>query len=257
MLNTTETASFIRNGYIRIDQAFTRETADAALDILWRDLPCDRHDPATWTEPVIRLGMYTDQPFINSVSSPELHGIFDQLVGAGRWIPCRGVGTFPVRFPAAQVPVDTGLHVDAGFPGADPADYFSWRINFRSRGRALLMLILYSDITEADAPTVLYPGSHLDVARLLAEEGEQGLSFMELAERLDTWPRPAHDLATGSAGTIYLCHPFLVHAAQAHHGLTPRFMAQPPLLLRGELDPGRPDAQCAPVELALRLALRL
>jgi len=28
--------------------------------------------------------------------------------------------------------------------------------------------------------------------------------------------------ATGSAGDVYLCHPFLVHAAQANHGTRPR-----------------------------------
>ena len=37
-------------------------------------------------------------------------------------------------------------------------------------------------------------------------------------------------LAIGPAGTVYLCHPFLVHAAQPHRGSQPRFMAQPPLL---------------------------
>ena len=36
--------------------------------------------------------------------------------------------------------------------------------------------------------------------------------------------------ATGDAGTVYLCHPFLVHAAQPHRGKHPRFLAQPPLL---------------------------
>lgn len=37
--------------------------------------------------------------------------------------------------------------------------------------------------------------------------------------------------ATGAAGTVYLCHPFLVHAAQPLvRGERPRFLAQPPLL---------------------------
>jgi len=35
---------------------------------------------------------------------------------------------------------------------------------------------------------------------------------------------------TGDAGTVYLCHPFLVHASQPHQGYCPRFLAQPPLL---------------------------
>jgi hypothetical protein len=62
-------------------------------------------------------------------------------------------------------------------------------------------------------------------------------------------------LATGRAGTVYLCHPFLVHAAQPHRGSTPRFLAQPPLLPNGPLDPWRADGHAAPVERAIHRAL--
>jgi hypothetical protein len=253
-LSEKEIEQFIHSGFVRIDHAFPKETADAAVDILWKDIPFDRSDPRTWTEPVVRLGMYSQQPFIASLNTPKLHTAFDQLVGAGKWIPCQSVGTFPVRFPSAQQPVDTGKHVDAGFPGNDPSNYFEWRVNVRSKGRALLMLALYSDVSENDAPTIIYEGSHLDVARLLSQEGESGLSFMELAGRLNALPERNEVHATGKAGTVYLCHPFLVHAAQAHHGSTPKFMAQPPLLLRSELL--LHDSAAAPVEQAIRLALK-
>ncbi|GAB3557739.1 phytanoyl-CoA dioxygenase family protein [Spirosoma fluminis] len=138
------------------------------------------------------------------------------------------MGTFPVRFPSTEESGDAGWHVDAGFPGDDPADFFSWRINVRSKGRALLMLFLFSDISEQDAPTRLRISSHLDVAGLLKNAGEEGLSFMELATKLTELPERDVTLATGKAGTVYLCHPFLVHAAQAHRGTEPRFLAQPP-----------------------------
>jgi hypothetical protein len=59
--------------------------------------------------------------------------------------------------------------------------------------------------------------------------------------------------ATGPAGTVYLCHPFLVHAAQPHHGSHPRFLAQPPLL---PTDPeNRPGVSLNPVERATWQAL--
>ena len=99
---------------------------------------CSPDDPATWTQPVIRLGMFTQPPFIEAANTPRLHAAFDQLAGKGRWRRPAAMGTFPVRFPSA----------------ADPGD----------------------------------------------------------------------------AGTVYLCHPFLVHAAQPHRGVRPRFLAQPPLL---------------------------
>jgi len=255
ILSKKEIEHFIHNGYVRLEDAFPREMADAVLDILWNGLPCDRYDPATWTEPVIRLGMYTQDPFVNSVNTPQLHQAFDQLIGRDKWIPCRNVGTFPVRFPSDKQPNDTGKHVDASFPGNDPGNYFEWRVNVRSKGRALLMLILYSDVSENDAPTVIYEGSHLDVASLLSREGDAGLSFMELAGRLEELPKRKEVYATGKAGTVYLCHPFIVHSAQPHRGTNPKFMAQPPLLLRGELTISDSANGYAPVVEAIRLGI--
>lgn len=69
----------------------------------------------------------------------------------------------------------------------------------RAIGRgALLMLFLFSDVSERDAPTIIRVGSHLDVARLLASVGESGLSFMAqpplLTRREFNIHRPAHEL---------------------------------------------------------------
>jgi len=199
--------------------------------------------------------MYAQQPFIDSLNSLTLHSAFNQLIGVDKWIPCRSVGTFPVRFPSDKEPNDTGKHVDASFPGDDPLNYFEWRVNVKSKGRALLMLVLYSDVSEADAPTIIYKKSHLDIAKLLYQAGDWGLSFMDLAAKLEDLPKREEVFATGKAGTIYLCHPFLVHAAQAHRGDTPKFMAQPPLLLQNELVIAEADVGYTPVEQAIRLAL--
>jgi hypothetical protein len=255
LLSKKEIEQFIIHGYVRIDHAFSELIADAVLDILWKDLPCDRSNPSTWTRPVIRLGTYAQDPFIQSVNTPKLHNIFNQLIGIGKWIPCRSVGTFPIRFPSDKPPDDTGKHVDASFPGSEPTNFFEWRVNVKSKGRALLMLVLYSDVDQDDAPTVIYKGSHMDVARILSNEGDLGLSFLELANKLDQLPERGEAYATGKAGTVYLCHPFLVHAAQPHKGNTPKFMAQPPLLLRGEFSLSNSESKCAPVERAIRFAL--
>jgi hypothetical protein len=223
---------FAKQGFLKIEGAFPRSLADQARAILWKDTGCDPLDRTTWTQPVIRLGMYTQTPFMEAANTPALHEAFDQLVGPGKWLPCRSMGTFPVRFPSAQDPGDTGWHVDVSFGTEDP-DFLSWRVNSRSRGRALLMLFLFSDVAHDDAPTRIRVGSHLDMARILAPAGEAGLSLRELAA--NGFEETAHCeevLATGDAGTVYLCHPFLVHAAQIHRGLHPRFMAQPPLLPR-------------------------
>lgn len=229
-LQPAQIEQFITDGFVRIDQAFPTETADAARTMLWKATGCNPDDPATWTQPVIRLGMFSQPPFIAAANTARLHAAFDQLVGPGRWRRPAAMGTFPVRFPHAGDPGDAGWHIDVSF-GTDTPDFLSWRANIHSTGRALLMLFLFSDVGEHDAPTRIRVGSHADIARQLAPAGEQGLTLRELAA--DGFATSAHRnvvTATGDAGTVYLCHPFLVHAAQPHHGKRPRFLAQPPLL---------------------------
>jgi hypothetical protein len=228
-LSQDQLEQFVRDGYVRVEGAFPREIADAARALLWRELRLDPDDATSWTTPVIRLGMFSGGPFVAAANTPVLHAAFDQLVGPGRWRPCLSMGTFPVRFPSAEDPGDAGWHVDVSFDFDQP-DFLSWRANVRSRGRALLMLFLFSDVGAEDAPTRLRAGSHREIARALAPAGEAGLSLREL---MPVFPRTGdcpEVLASGEAGTVFLCHPFLVHSAQPHRGTRPRFMAQPPLL---------------------------
>ena len=259
-LSRAQIQQFIRDGFVRVDNAFPRDLADQGRAIMWRDLPCDPDDPATWTKPVIRLPGYGDEPFRKAVNTPTLHAAFDQLVGRGRWHPRSGLGTFPVRFPHPDDPGDAGWHVDVSFAGSssDPNerhDFSSWRANVTSQGRALLMLFLFSDVGATDAPTRIKVGSHRDIARALAPVGEAGLSHGELGRMGAALDRPLA-LATGEAGTVYLCHPFLVHAAQMHLGAVPRFMAQPPLQPAEPFRLHREDGDYSPVEIAIRQALQ-
>lgn len=117
------------------------------------------------------------------------------------------------------------------------------------------MLFLFSDVEESDAPTRIRVGSHLDVPRVLEPAGDAGLSFIELAEMLGPTAVRRLALATGEAGTVYLCHPFLIHAAQPHHGTRPRFMAQPPLYPAEPVLLERADGRYSPVEIAIRMGL--
>ncbi len=244
---------FVRDGFVRIDAAFPRSLADAARARLWRDAGCDPDDPRTWTRPVVRLGMYDAPPFVDAASTPVLRAAFDALVGEGRWSPCGSMGTFVMRFPSDEVPDDTGWHIDPSF-GYDDPDFLRWRVNVTSRGRALLMLFLFSDVDAARAPTRIRVGSHLPMARYLAPAGENGRTLGEIVhEGLALTESCPETLAVGEAGTVYLCHPFLVHAAQAmpRAGARPRVLAQPPLLPRVPLRLDGPS----PVEAAIRRAL--
>jgi hypothetical protein len=167
------------------------------------------------------------------------------------------LGSFPIRFPSKESANDTGWHVDASFAGENANNYFEWRINVNSKARGLLMLFLFSDVSENDAPTIIKKGSHFDVAKILEPEGEKGLSFMELAQKLNTISTKEEIFATGKAGTVYLCHPFIVHSAQNHYGTTPKFMAQPPLLTKYDFNLNKINVLLSPVEKAILQGLKM
>jgi hypothetical protein len=258
MLSDSQIEQFIRDGFVKITAAFPRDLADQGRAILWRDTGCDERDPTTWTKPVIQLGIYTQAPFAKAANTPVLHEAFDQLVGQGRWRPRESLGMFMVRFPSREDPGDAGWHIDTSFPPGDrdTSNYFDWRVNITSKGRALLMLFLFSDVEKNDAPTRIRVGSHFDIARRLAPAGDSGVSLRELAaEGFSDSANRDEVLATGGAGTVYLCHPFLVHAGQPHHGTRPRFLAQPALLPAEPFCLARRDAAYSPVEQAVRIAL--
>lgn len=168
---------------------------------------------------------------------------------------CRAVrwGSFPLRFPHGEEPADAGWHIEGSYL---PEGRKTYHANVFSKDRALLLLFLFTDVHDADAPTRIRVGSHLDVPRILAPYGEDGVSIFRAAQQIDA--ANAHRplaLATGSAGDVFVCHPFLVHAAQPHHGTRPRFLAQPPIAPDVPLDPFGPLAALSPVELAIRRGL--
>ena len=253
-LSDADIHAFVLNGFVRLDGAFSKRLAEQARSVLWEAAGCDPHDRSTWKSPVIRLGQFAQSPFREAANTPLLHSAFDQLVGRGRWTPPGAIGTFVIRFPSPDDPGDDGWHIDVSF--GDSPDFMDWRANVNSKGRALLMLFLFTDTGPDDAPIRIRAGSHKDIARRLAEAGEDGLALRELAADVfsDSSHRP-EVLAVGEAGTVYLCHPFLVHAAQRHRGAAPRILAQPPLLPREAFDLARRDERYSPVERAIRDAL--
>src|SRR5699024_4667173 len=126
--------------------------------------------------------------------------------GVGRWVERVGLGTFPLRFPSTTAPGDDGWHVDASYTG----EHGEPRLNLRSRERALLMLVLFSDVGPDDAPTKIRIGPHLDVPPLLAPSCDEGREWMSLCnEAVPASEHRPETLAPGALGDVYLCHPFL------------------------------------------------
>ena len=147
-----------------------------------------------------------------------------------------------MRFPSESDPGDAGWHIESSY-----AVDGRWRVNVRSRGRGLLALYLFTDVDSVSAPTRLRPGSHWDVPPILAAAGDDGLDWPGAARQAAEASASRRTvLATGRAGDVFLCHPFLVHAASwPHRGTAPRMVAQPPVTPVGDYAV-RPDPAAAP-----------
>ena len=222
--------AFISDGYVKLEQAAPRSVADAARNMLWQQLGLSPDEPEGWSTPVRWAADLTGHgPFGELVRSTALAAALDQICGAGGWQPRGSLGNIPVRFPVSPPADDRGWHIDANTPQADG----SWVIT--GRPHTVLVLTLLSDVGADDAPTRIRAGSHRDVARVL---GTDPLGLAEMGRLVDdaSAARPVVH-ATGQPGDMYVVHPFTAHAADVHRGVTPRFMAQAPVVLTSPLTP--------------------
>jgi hypothetical protein len=220
--------AFVRDGFIAVREAFDTDTARECREAIWADLEAHdvhRDDRATWHRPAIRINTPTGPAFTRAARSEALRRAYDVLIGPGRWAERDDVGgTIPVRFPSEDFPEGIGWHIEGTWWGG--TEYWA---DVTSRGRGLLALFLFSDVGPRDAPTRLVLGSHRYAAAALATAGDQGMPGGSVPDLL----RPSVLCrtiaeATGRAGDVFLCHPFVVHTATwPHRGEEPRMMAQP------------------------------
>ena len=245
VLSVGELERFRDDGFVVVREAFPRALALACRDDVARHLNIT-DDPGWWTEPVLRGFTQTDA-IGSAARSPRLESVVEVLLAGEAWHRRPNLGAFVVRFPSEVDPGDAGWHIDGSFqPTADA----EWHVNAASKGRGLLLLCLLSDVTEDDAPTRIAVGSHHEMPRLLAPFGDVGVQslYAPLPE-----PREVV-LATGSSGDVFVCHPFLDHAASwPHRGASPRYVSQPSISIDGPL---RLDgADLSPVAQVVRDAL--
>jgi hypothetical protein len=223
--------AFVRDGYVAVRGAVDAGTVAACREQIWAAMErggVRRDDPGSWPPLVEGLSGLPGEPFVAAYLAPPLTAAYDELIGPGRWQrsvrPADFGETVVVRFPAEDERANAGYHIEGSYRGPD--GQVGW-VNIRSRARGLLALFLFTDARRDDAPTRLLCGSHLAVPQFLAPYGEAGTdSDAEFWRPSTLCLTAAH--ATGKAGDVFLCHPFLVHTATwPHRGAGPRMIAQP------------------------------
>jgi hypothetical protein len=218
--------AFIRDGYVAVRGAVDAATTAACRELTWAALAgrgARADDRSSWPSLAV-LSDLGGGPFAAAGMAPALTAAYDELIGPGRWSPLLRAGdAVAVRFPGEDR-ANASFHIEGSYAGPGGEH---WWVNVRSRARGLLALFLFTDVGEDDAPTRLLAGSHLAVPRFLAPYGEAGTDADGQFWYPSTLGRPVVH-ATGTAGDVFLCHPFIVHTATwPHRGTGPRMIAQP------------------------------
>jgi hypothetical protein len=256
-LSREEVAEFVENGFVTLRGAFSATAAARARKALWERVCQDGispTDPTTWTRRHGIAEVYTAEtsPW-GDVLSPRLRGAIEQLCGAGR-TGRFGCGWWVVTFPGVAVEpwgVDGSWHVDG----------FGYRHLVDSREIGLLPIFLFNDLGPHDGGTLLVPGSHREVARLLWQaDGRGGLDGGRLSRlaRTDLDESTAVEV-NGRAGDVCLAHPFTLHARSKNLATSSldsvRFMCHPAVPLREPMNvrggEGAGAAALTPVEAAI------
>jgi hypothetical protein len=251
VLTDEQIQSFFDNGYLVVPGCVDLEVAGRWVDQAYGRLGYDRDDPSTWERDIVWMDHLNRLP-VREVAPRAWDAILDVVGGEERLEPqvmCiesqhfTTINTFewsdafivnfrrgadqPWQPPSAGSP---GWHKDGSY----------FRHFLDSREQALLPIVLWSDMRHQGGGTFVAPDSVRVMARFLADRPEgvdpKEFRFQELIAQCNRFEE-----ITGRAGDFVIVHPFMLHASSQNVLGVPRFMSNPPVVLREPLNLNRAD----------------
>ena len=248
-LTCAQADHFVEHGYVLIPDCLHPELARRWTERACRRLGYDAEDPATWREEIVWMDRCTTAP-VREIS-PRGWGALCDVVGGEERIDPRVYeiesrhfttidsfewsDAFIVNFRRGA---DQRWQAPSAAVGGWHKDGSYFRHFLDSREQALLVVLLWSDVAPRGGGTFIAPDSVPVVARYLAQRpwgagpGDFGDLVHECREFMEL---------TGPCGTLAVLHPYMLHASSHNHSGRPRFMSNPPLVLREPLRLHRSD----------------
>jgi hypothetical protein len=236
---------FARDGILSLPGAFSAEDAARMQSVIWDELRSrhgiERDDRTTW-KPGEATGMKTSKRSraFDPICGPAVTAVLDELLGAGRWSRPKQFGIVLVTFPNAtewRVPHRV-WHSD--FEATHPPDHLF----------AVKLWALCDDVAPGQGGTPQLAGSHRLFARYLETTSERDAKALKfgflawhpwlraLADDDGSPDRNARFLGgteiegiavrvvelTGSAGDVFVTHPWVFHTIPVNAGDRPRML---------------------------------
>jgi len=250
ILTDEQVQSFLDNGYLVVKDCLDIRIANRWIEEAYQRLGYDPYDPSTWKADIVWMDHQNQLP-VRQLAPKAWAAILDVVGGEERLetqameVPPTGHFTsinsfiwsdaFIVNFhrgadqpwqpPSPQV---TGWHKDGSY----------FRHFLDSREQALLTVVLWSDMRHQGGGTFVAPDSVRIVARHLYQHPE-GVHPEDFKARAMISQCTRFEEVTGTAGGFVILHPFMLHASSQNVLGQPRFMSNPPVVLKEPMNLNR------------------
>jgi len=253
VLTEEQVQSFLDNGYLIVNDCVDPSVSNRWVDEAYDRLGYSKQDPSTWTKDIIWMDHKNQAP-VRELAPRAWDAILDVVGGEDRLetqVMEIGPGHFtsinsfiwsdafivnfrrgadkPWQPPSPNV---TGWHKDGSY----------FRHFLDSREQALLTVVLWSDMLHQGGGTFIAPDSVRVIARYLYEHPEGvppgDFKFQELIKQCSNFVE-----LTGKAGDFVILHPFMLHASSQNVIGIPRFMSNPPIVLKEPMQLNRENPE--------------
>lgn len=249
MLSEDQKIQFVEKGYLTIKGCLDQGLATRWIDRAYERLGYDRNDPATWEKELVHMYPENRLP-VKEISPKAWEAICDVVGGEDRI----DVGDYKAQGHFGQFSARTwsdsfivNFNKGADQPWEPPsASIGGWHQDgaffkhfLNSREQALLTILYWTDVEHQGGGTFIAPDSVKHVARYLADhpEGAKSAPGKEIIEQCSDFVE-----VTGEMGDFLILHPFMLHASSSNVSGKPRWMTNPPVVLKEPMDLNREDA---------------
>ena len=254
VLTDEQVGSFLDKGYLVVNDCLDMRVANGWIDEAYQRLGYRKDDPGTWVKDIVWMDHKNQMP-VRQIAPRAWDAILDVVGGEDRLeqqvmeIKPSGHFTSINSFMWSDAFV-VNFHRGADQPWQPPSprvggwhkDGSYFRHFLDSREQALLTVVLWSDMLHQGGATFIAPDSVRVVARYLYEHPEgvapHDFKFQELISQCTQFEE-----ITGKAGDFVILHPFMLHASSQNVLRRPRFMSNPPIVLKEPMNFNRENPE--------------
>ncbi|KAI2790037.1 hypothetical protein POX_d05541 [Penicillium oxalicum] len=248
-LSQDEIDHFLRHGYVRIPNCFSREKAAEWTAEVWTRLGYSPTDKSTWAAERIHMPDHKSEPV--QTFAPKAWAAICELLGGEDRVAAHSavwndafivnLGTPESEGKWPQPAELTGWHVDG--------DFFIHFLDSPEQG--LLVIPLFTDIQEHAGGTVVCSDAIGKMAQHLYNHPQGVSPYMvprgqpddQSGDFYDTVIQQCHEFheMTGNIGDVILLHPLMLHSASVNSLRIPRIITNPPVSLKQPFNFDRSD----------------